>query len=164
MFTSQVFYGSACTFPSYFHGWVPRRLCVTNHLRCLVNIKRNLINLTILDPLWCFLSFSSKNIIFFSVLVIEAIKWTDSQLMVSLSPAACHPGFYKAYAGNLKCSKCPPHSFSYGEGASICRCEKGFFRAMKDPPTMACTRKFTPPRNLAQYLLPDPMSFCKDLN
>ncbi|XP_038576171.1 ephrin type-A receptor 6-like isoform X1 [Micropterus salmoides] len=61
---------------------------------------------------------------------------------------ACHPGFYKAYAGNIKCSKCPPHSFSYGEGAAICRCEKGFFRAEKDPPTMACTRPPSPPRNL----------------
>uniref|UniRef100_A0A8C5DXJ2 Ephrin type-A receptor 6 n=1 Tax=Gouania willdenowi TaxID=441366 RepID=A0A8C5DXJ2_GOUWI len=61
---------------------------------------------------------------------------------------ACHPGFYKAYAGSIKCSKCPPHSFSYGEGASVCRCEKGFFRAEKDPPTMACTRPPSPPRNL----------------
>ncbi|KAM4609026.1 ephrin type-A receptor 6-like [Polymixia lowei] len=61
---------------------------------------------------------------------------------------ACHPGFYKAFAGNIKCSKCPPHSFSYGEGATICRCEKGFFRTEKDPPTMACTRPPSPPRNL----------------
>ncbi|XP_028991929.1 ephrin type-A receptor 6-like isoform X1 [Betta splendens] len=64
------------------------------------------------------------------------------------SCVACHPGFYKAYAGNIKCSKCPPHSFSYGEGAAICRCEKSFFRADKDPPTMACTRPPSPPRNL----------------
>ncbi|XP_053184180.1 ephrin type-A receptor 6-like [Scomber japonicus] len=64
------------------------------------------------------------------------------------SCSACRPGFYKAFAGNIKCSKCPPHSFSYGEGATICRCEKGFFRAEKDPPTMACTRPPSPPRNL----------------
>ncbi|XP_070694549.1 ephrin type-A receptor 6-like [Pempheris klunzingeri] len=64
------------------------------------------------------------------------------------SCGACHPGFYKAYAGNIRCSKCPPHSFSYGEGAAICPCEKGFFRAEKDPPTMACTRPPSPPRNL----------------
>ncbi|XP_043986730.1 ephrin type-A receptor 6-like isoform X2 [Gambusia affinis] len=63
------------------------------------------------------------------------------------SCVACRPGFYKAYAGIIKCSKCPPHSFSYGEGASICRCEKGFFRAEKDPSTMACTRPPSPPRN-----------------
>ncbi|XP_062313032.1 LOW QUALITY PROTEIN: ephrin type-A receptor 6-like [Osmerus eperlanus] len=61
---------------------------------------------------------------------------------------ACRPGFYKAFAGNIKCSKCPPHSFSYGEGAALCLCEKGFFRSQKDPPTMACTRPPSPPRNL----------------
>ncbi|XP_078117734.1 ephrin type-A receptor 6 [Sander vitreus] len=64
------------------------------------------------------------------------------------SCTACHPGFYKAYAGNIRCSKCPPHSFSYGEGSAICHCEKGFFRAESDPPTMACTRPPSPPRNL----------------
>ncbi|XP_037645831.1 ephrin type-A receptor 6-like isoform X2 [Sebastes umbrosus] len=64
------------------------------------------------------------------------------------SCAACHPGFYKALSGNVKCSKCPPHSFSYGEGAASCRCETGFFRAERDPPTMACTRPPSPPRNL----------------
>ncbi|XP_033990564.1 ephrin type-A receptor 6-like [Trematomus bernacchii] len=64
------------------------------------------------------------------------------------SCSACQPGFFKAYAGNINCSKCPPHSFSYGEGAAICRCETGFFRAEKDPPSMACTRPPSPPRNL----------------
>ncbi|KAL0963554.1 hypothetical protein UPYG_G00307890 [Umbra pygmaea] len=61
---------------------------------------------------------------------------------------ACQPGFYKAYAGNIKCSKCPPHSASYGEGAALCHCEKGFYRAEKDPPTMSCTRPPSPPRNV----------------
>ncbi|KAM9801925.1 ephrin type-A receptor 6 isoform 2-T4 [Syngnathus typhle] len=61
---------------------------------------------------------------------------------------ACRPGFYKAFAGNIKCSKCPLNSFSYGEGAAVCRCEVGYFRAGKDPPTMACTRPPSPPRNL----------------
>lgn len=65
-----------------------------------------------------------------------------SSRVVCLWLPACHPGFYKAFAGNIKCSKCPPHSYSYGEGAAICRCEKGFYRADKDPPTMACTRKY----------------------
>lgn len=55
--------------------------------------------------------------------------------------AACRPGFYKAFAGNVKCSKCPPHSLTYAEATSVCQCEKGYFRAEKDPPTMACTRK-----------------------
>uniref|UniRef100_A0A8C9SMD9 Ephrin type-A receptor 6 n=1 Tax=Scleropages formosus TaxID=113540 RepID=A0A8C9SMD9_SCLFO len=60
----------------------------------------------------------------------------------------CRPGFYKAFTGNIKCSKCPPHSFSHEEGASLCHCEAGFFRAEKDPPTMACTRPPSPPRNV----------------
>uniref|UniRef100_A0AAQ4Q0F9 receptor protein-tyrosine kinase n=1 Tax=Gasterosteus aculeatus aculeatus TaxID=481459 RepID=A0AAQ4Q0F9_GASAC len=66
--------------------------------------------------------------------------------------AACHPGFYKAYAGNTKCSKCPPHSVSYGEGAAACRCETSFFRAERDPPTMACTRPPSAPRNVMSNL------------
>ncbi|MFT7808035.1 ephrin type-A receptor 6-like, partial [Arapaima gigas] len=60
----------------------------------------------------------------------------------------CRPGFYKAFTGNINCSKCPPHSFSHDEGAALCRCETGFFRAEKDPPTMACTRPPSPPRNV----------------
>nr|XP_040126436.1 ephrin type-A receptor 6 isoform X3 [Ictidomys tridecemlineatus] len=52
---------------------------------------------------------------------------------------ACRPGFYKAFAGNTKCSKCPPHSLTYMEATSVCQCEKGYFRAVKDPPSMACT-------------------------
>ncbi|XP_059743672.1 ephrin type-A receptor 6 isoform X4 [Bos taurus] len=52
---------------------------------------------------------------------------------------ACRPGFYKAFAGNIKCSKCPPHSLTYVEATSVCQCEKGYFRAEKDPPSMACT-------------------------
>ncbi|EFB29467.1 hypothetical protein PANDA_008762 [Ailuropoda melanoleuca] len=53
--------------------------------------------------------------------------------------SACRPGFYKAFAGNTKCSKCPPHSLTYVEATSVCQCEKGYFRAEKDPPSMACT-------------------------
>ncbi|XP_054021729.1 ephrin type-A receptor 6 isoform X1 [Dryobates pubescens] len=61
---------------------------------------------------------------------------------------ACRPGFYKAFAGNVKCSKCPPHSSTHIEATSICQCEKGYFRAEKDPPTMACTRPPSAPRNV----------------
>ncbi|XP_064182889.1 ephrin type-A receptor 6-like isoform X1 [Anguilla rostrata] len=61
---------------------------------------------------------------------------------------ACKPGFYKAFAGNIKCTKCPPHSLSHEEGSPFCQCEKGFFRAGRDPPTMACTRPPSPPRNV----------------
>ncbi|XP_032738135.1 ephrin type-A receptor 6 isoform X4 [Lontra canadensis] len=62
---------------------------------------------------------------------------------------ACRPGFYKAFAGNTKCSKCPPHSLTYKEATSVCQCEKGYFRAEKDPPSMACTRPPSAPRNVA---------------
>uniref|UniRef100_A0A8C9NHK5 receptor protein-tyrosine kinase n=1 Tax=Serinus canaria TaxID=9135 RepID=A0A8C9NHK5_SERCA len=61
---------------------------------------------------------------------------------------ACRPGFYKAFAGNVKCSKCPPHSLTHIEATSVCQCEKGYFRAEKDPPTMACTRPPSAPRNV----------------
>ncbi|KAM9031687.1 ephrin type-A receptor 6 isoform 4-T4 [Sarcophilus harrisii] len=61
---------------------------------------------------------------------------------------ACRPGFYKAFAGNIKCSKCPPHSLTYMEATSICQCEKGYFRAEKDPSSMACTRPPSAPRNV----------------
>uniref|UniRef100_A0A8C1WJN0 Ephrin type-A receptor 6 n=1 Tax=Cyprinus carpio TaxID=7962 RepID=A0A8C1WJN0_CYPCA len=61
---------------------------------------------------------------------------------------ACRPGFYKAFAGNIKCSKCPPHSSSHTEGSAQCHCEKNYYRASKDPPTTACTRPPSSPRNL----------------
>ncbi|KAM6446691.1 ephrin type-A receptor 6 isoform 1-T1 [Liasis olivaceus] len=61
---------------------------------------------------------------------------------------ACRSGFYKAFAGNIKCSKCPPHSQTFMEATSVCQCEKGYFRADKDPPTMACTRPPSAPRNV----------------
>uniref|UniRef100_A0A6I8SVK8 Ephrin type-A receptor 6 n=1 Tax=Xenopus tropicalis TaxID=8364 RepID=A0A6I8SVK8_XENTR len=60
---------------------------------------------------------------------------------------ACRPGFYKSFAGNIKCSKCPPHSFTYAEATTVCQCEKGFYRAEKDPPSMACTKPPSAPRN-----------------
>uniref|UniRef100_A0AAY4BQ96 Ephrin type-A receptor 6 n=1 Tax=Denticeps clupeoides TaxID=299321 RepID=A0AAY4BQ96_9TELE len=61
---------------------------------------------------------------------------------------ACRPGFYKAFAGNIKCSKCPPHSYSHSGGSPLCPCDIGYYRAGKDPPTMACTRPPSPPRNV----------------
>ncbi|KAF7480305.1 Hypothetical predicted protein [Marmota monax] len=34
------------------------------------------------------------------------------------------------------------------EATSVCQCEKGYFRAVKDPPSMACTRPPSAPRNV----------------
>ncbi|XP_075933830.1 ephrin type-A receptor 6-like isoform X1 [Anarhichas minor] len=65
---------------------------------------------------------------------------------------ACKPGFFKAYAGNTECSKCPPHSSSHDQAATICHCDKGFYRAIKDSSTMACTRPPSAPRNLVSLI------------
>ncbi|KAM9320620.1 ephrin type-A receptor 3 [Gastrophryne carolinensis] len=61
---------------------------------------------------------------------------------------ACQPGFYKSVTGNLKCGKCPPHSSTQEDGATQCVCDKNYFRADKDLPSMACTRPPSAPRNL----------------
>ncbi|XP_077783352.1 ephrin type-A receptor 3 isoform X1 [Podarcis muralis] len=61
---------------------------------------------------------------------------------------ACRPGFYKAFAGNVKCAKCPPHSSTNVEGSTNCKCEKNYFRSERDPPSMACTRPPSAPRNV----------------
>ncbi|TKS70269.1 Ephrin type-A receptor 6 [Collichthys lucidus] len=65
---------------------------------------------------------------------------------------ACKPGSFKAYAGNTKCSKCPPHSSSHDQAATICHCDKGFYRAIKDSSAMACTRPPSAPRNLVSLI------------
>ncbi|XP_070606259.1 ephrin type-A receptor 3 isoform X2 [Erythrolamprus reginae] len=61
---------------------------------------------------------------------------------------ACRPGFYKAFAGNIKCAKCPPHSSTNLEGSTNCKCEKNYFRSEGDVPSMACTRPPSAPRNV----------------
>ncbi|XP_055501024.1 ephrin type-A receptor 3 isoform X3 [Leucoraja erinacea] len=61
---------------------------------------------------------------------------------------ACKPGFYKAFAGNVKCAKCPPHSHAQEAGSTHCSCDRNYFRADKDPISMACTRPPSNPRNV----------------
>ncbi|XP_048459090.1 ephrin type-A receptor 3 isoform X2 [Rhincodon typus] len=61
---------------------------------------------------------------------------------------ACKSGFYKAFAGNVKCSKCPPHSHAQEEGSVYCDCDRNYFRAHKDPISMACTRPPSIPTNV----------------
>ncbi|KAL0963558.1 hypothetical protein UPYG_G00307960 [Umbra pygmaea] len=65
---------------------------------------------------------------------------------------ACRTGFYKSQLGNSQCSKCPPHSFTHHEGALHCGCEKNYFRAEGDPPSMACTRPPSAPRNVISVI------------
>ncbi|XP_078532370.1 ephrin type-A receptor 5 isoform X2 [Lissotriton helveticus] len=59
----------------------------------------------------------------------------------------CKPGFFKASAQSPTCSKCPPHSYTHQEGSVTCLCEESYFRRESDPPSMACTRPPTAPRN-----------------
>uniref|UniRef100_A0A8C7EZC8 receptor protein-tyrosine kinase n=1 Tax=Oncorhynchus kisutch TaxID=8019 RepID=A0A8C7EZC8_ONCKI len=65
---------------------------------------------------------------------------------------ACRAGFYKSLLGNVQCSKCPPHSFTHHEGALHCGCEKNYFRADGDPPSTACTRPPSAPRNVISVI------------
>uniref|UniRef100_A0A6I8ND70 receptor protein-tyrosine kinase n=1 Tax=Ornithorhynchus anatinus TaxID=9258 RepID=A0A6I8ND70_ORNAN len=59
----------------------------------------------------------------------------------------CRPGFFKASHQSQSCSKCPPHSYTHDEASTSCLCEKDYFRRESDPPTMACTRPPSAPRN-----------------
>uniref|UniRef100_A0A3B3H476 Ephrin type-A receptor 7 n=1 Tax=Oryzias latipes TaxID=8090 RepID=A0A3B3H476_ORYLA len=55
---------------------------------------------------------------------------------------ACEPcgrGFYKSSSQDLQCSRCPAHSFNDREGSWRCDCEDGYYRALSDPPSVACT-------------------------
>uniref|UniRef100_A0A3Q3KP55 receptor protein-tyrosine kinase n=1 Tax=Monopterus albus TaxID=43700 RepID=A0A3Q3KP55_MONAL len=61
---------------------------------------------------------------------------------------ACSVGFYKARSSDAGCFKCPPHSHSLRDGASVCDCNSGFFRADSDPPSMACTQPPSAPQQL----------------
>ncbi|KAG8011040.1 Ephrin type-A receptor 7, partial [Nibea albiflora] len=58
------------------------------------------------------------------------------------SPAAtCGRGFYKSSSQDLQCSRCPAHSFNDREGSWRCDCEDGYYRALSDPASVACTSK-----------------------
>uniref|UniRef100_A0A667ZQW2 Ephrin type-A receptor 7 n=1 Tax=Myripristis murdjan TaxID=586833 RepID=A0A667ZQW2_9TELE len=64
---------------------------------------------------------------------------------------ACEPcgrGFYKSSSQDLQCSRCPAHSFNDHEGSWRCDCEDGYYRALSDPPSVACTRPPSAPQNL----------------
>lgn len=78
--------------------------------------------------------------VFIIVFLMQMFQMESFFLCVS---AACRAGFYKAKSTDPGCAKCPPHSHSLRDGATICDCHAGFFRADTDPPSMACTRKST---------------------
>uniref|UniRef100_A0A5F8GLH8 receptor protein-tyrosine kinase n=1 Tax=Monodelphis domestica TaxID=13616 RepID=A0A5F8GLH8_MONDO len=60
---------------------------------------------------------------------------------VEESCQACSPGSFKSDASDRSCTQCPLHTLPSPEGATICECEEGYFRAAEDPASMPCTRK-----------------------
>lgn len=61
--------------------------------------------------------------------------------MVLLLSLACPVGFYRRDMETPHCLKCPQHSTAVSEGATICTCENGHYRAPGESPQVACTRK-----------------------
>ncbi|TRY91970.1 hypothetical protein DNTS_034157 [Danionella cerebrum] len=65
----------------------------------------------------------------------------SARLLTLLSrAAACGRGFYKSSSQDLQCSRCPAHSYNDREGSWRCDCEDGYYRALSDPPSVACTK------------------------
>ncbi|ELK13759.1 Ephrin type-A receptor 1 [Pteropus alecto] len=62
---------------------------------------------------------------------------------------ACPSGSYWADMNPPHCLKCPQHSTAESEGATICTCESGHYRAPGEGAQAACTRPPSVPRNLS---------------
>lgn len=56
-----------------------------------------------------------------------------------LTSAACPVGYFKSVSGSSPCSVCPANSRTSQEGASVCECRSGFYRAVNDDNSSACT-------------------------
>ena len=69
------------------------------------------------------------------------LSFPRPQSLFFLPSAACGRGFYKSSSQDLQCSRCPAHSFNDREGSWRCDCEDGYYRALSDPPSVACTSK-----------------------
>ncbi|XP_033719290.1 ephrin type-A receptor 1 isoform X4 [Tursiops truncatus] len=52
---------------------------------------------------------------------------------------ACPKGSYRADVDTPSCLKCPQHSTSESEGATVCTCESGHYRVPGEGPAKACT-------------------------
>ncbi|XP_062337408.1 ephrin type-A receptor 4-like [Osmerus eperlanus] len=61
---------------------------------------------------------------------------------------ACEVGFYRGLSSEGGCSKCPPHSQSLMEAATICDCQPGHYRSDTDPASMPCTQPPSAPQQL----------------
>ncbi|KAM4856329.1 ephrin type-A receptor 1 [Urocitellus parryii] len=62
---------------------------------------------------------------------------------------ACPKGSYRTHMDTPHCLKCPPHSTAPSEGATLCTCESGHYRAPGEDSQMACTRPPSAPQNLS---------------
>lgn len=89
---------------------------------------------------------SLQSVYHFSVF-FNFVFFTFSYGLISffLPCSACGRGFYKSSSQDLQCSRCPAHSFNDREGSWRCDCEDGYYRALSDPPSVACTSKSSMP-------------------
>uniref|UniRef100_G1QSZ6 Ephrin type-A receptor 1 n=1 Tax=Nomascus leucogenys TaxID=61853 RepID=G1QSZ6_NOMLE len=62
---------------------------------------------------------------------------------------ACPSGSYRTDMDTPHCLTCPQHSTAESEGATICTCESGHYRAPGEGPQVACTGPPSAPRNLS---------------
>ncbi|XP_041490629.1 ephrin type-A receptor 1 [Microtus oregoni] len=73
---------------------------------------------------------------------------------------ACPVGSYRRDMETLHCLKCPQHSTAVSEGATICTCENGHYRAPGEGPQVACTRPPSAPQNLSFSASGTQLSLC----
>ncbi|XP_036103433.1 ephrin type-A receptor 1 [Molossus molossus] len=62
---------------------------------------------------------------------------------------ACPTGSYRADVDSPHCLECPQHSTAEPEGATLCTCESGHYRAPGEGPQAPCTRPPSIPQNLS---------------
>uniref|UniRef100_A0A8C1VQC1 receptor protein-tyrosine kinase n=1 Tax=Cyprinus carpio TaxID=7962 RepID=A0A8C1VQC1_CYPCA len=60
----------------------------------------------------------------------------------------CQPGFFKPSVSSETCKLCPENTQPSGPGAISCTCKEGFYRALEDPETAACSGLPSAPQSL----------------
>lgn len=80
---------------------------------------------------------------------------------VLLLSLACPSGFYRAADMDMShCLECPQHSTAESEGATVCPCESGHYRAPGEGPQAACTREFLDFSETQHALSPAELCLC----
>nr|XP_015303680.1 ephrin type-A receptor 1 isoform X3 [Macaca fascicularis] len=74
---------------------------------------------------------------------------TRRGLYLAFHNPACPSGSYRMDMDTPHCLTCPQHSTAESEGATICTCESGHYRAPGEGPQVACTRPPSAPQNLS---------------